>query len=78
MTNEKFEFTISVHKYGILVKDSIPIPDGLEIIMVLAKANNYDIFDGEIARITESAFCITTKEKAALWKKDLASIKNFL
>lgn len=73
---DNLEITICIHEYGVLIKSPLPVHTGLPLIMLLAKAYECDIFNSEIAKMTNSNFCLTTIEKAKLWKKDLERPQN--
>lgn len=64
-------FTIYHGPYGILISAPIGIDDLCKLMKAFADLYDYDICDSLIAGATQSALCITTREKSELWRKHL-------
>lgn len=64
-------YTITHRPHGILFSSPMPIIDYCEISKALADAYELDVFDAEIAQHYHASACLTTREKSALWRKEL-------
>jgi hypothetical protein len=64
-------YTIRHHNYGILFSSPIPFIDYCVISKCLADVYGLNLFDVEIAQHYHASACLTTKEKSALWRKEL-------
>ena len=64
-------FTIYHGDYGILISAPAPLEDCCKIMQLYMTMFDYDICDALIASHTKSAMALTTREKGALWRKEL-------
>ena len=66
-----FEYTIRHTNYGILIFGAVPLQDAISICRVFGSTYDYDLCDAVISQHYEAVMCITTKEKSALWRKEI-------
>lgn len=64
-------FNIYHGEFGVLISAPAPLEDCARIMQLYADLFDYDICDALIASHTKSAMALTTREKGALWRKEL-------
>lgn len=69
-------FTVFFGEYGVLLSSPVPINESMELAKYYKKTYGFDIMDAEIACVTGSAMCFTTRHNAAFWRQELQKMKG--